>query len=81
MNPIVMALVKIEKAAEMLSVEVQILRAREKSGELVPDCKSAGGVRYYDVGKILGLGSEAIPTIGYARVFQPRSEVRPRPAR
>ena len=27
-----------------------------------------GGVRYYDMGKILGLGSEDMPTIGYARV-------------
>jgi predicted site-specific integrase-resolvase len=25
-------------------------------------------VRYYDMGKILGLGSEDMPTIGYARV-------------
>src|SRR5215475_11280863 len=63
-----MALVKIGKAAEMLGVEVQTLRAWEASGELVPDQRSKGGVRYYDVGKILGLGSEDMPTIGYARV-------------
>ena len=63
-----MALVKIGKAAEMLGVEVQTLRAWEASGELIPDRRSKGGVRYYDVGKIMGLGNEDIPTIGYARV-------------
>ena len=34
----------------------------------MPDRKSAGGTRYYDVGKIMGLGNEDMPTIGYARV-------------
>jgi len=63
-----MALVKIGKAAETLGVDVQTLRAWEKSGELVPDRRSKGGVRYYDLGKILNLGSEDMPTIGYARV-------------
>jgi putative resolvase len=63
-----MALVKIGKAAETLGVDVQTLRAWEKSGELVPDRRSQGGVRYYDLGKILQLGSEDMPTVGYARV-------------
>ena len=63
-----MALVKIGKAAEILGVEVQTLRAWEKSGELIPDRRSQGGVRYYDVGKIMGLGNEDRPTVGYARV-------------
>lgn len=63
-----MALVKIGKAADLLGVEVQTLRAWEKSGELIPDRRSQGGVRYYDVAKIMGLGSEDMPTIGYARV-------------
>jgi putative resolvase len=63
-----MALVKIGKAAEMLGVEVQTLRRWEDSGELVPDRKSAGGTRYYDVAKLLGLGNEDMPTVGYARV-------------
>jgi putative resolvase len=63
-----MALVKIGKAAQMLGVDVQTLRAWEKSGELIPDRRSAGGVRYYDLGKVMGLGSEDMPTIGYARV-------------
>jgi predicted site-specific integrase-resolvase len=63
-----MALVKIGKAAEMLGVDVQTLHAWEKSGELVPDRRSSGGTRYYDVAKIMGLGNEDMPTVGYARV-------------
>jgi putative resolvase len=63
-----MPLVKIGKAAEFLGVSVQTPRKREDSGELVPDRRSGGGVRYYDMGKILGLGSEDMPIIGYARV-------------
>jgi putative resolvase len=60
--------VKIEKAAEMLGVEVQTLRTWEASGELIPDRRSKGRVRYYDIGKIMGLGNEDMPAIGYARV-------------
>ena len=52
----------------MLGVGIQTLHAWEKSGELVPDRRSAGGTRYYDVAKVLGLGNEDMPTIGYARV-------------
>src|SRR5215469_2986466 len=63
-----MTLVKIGKAAETLGVDVQTLRAWEKSGELIPDRRSKGGTRYYDVGKVLGLGNEGMPTVGYARV-------------
>lgn len=66
-----MALVKIGKAAELLGITVQTLRKWEDSGELVPDRRSEGGVRYYDMAKILGLGSEDMPTIGYARVSSP----------
>jgi putative resolvase len=55
-----MPLVKIGKAAELLGVSVQTLRKRKDSGELVPDRRSEGGVRYYDMGKILGLGSEGL---------------------
>ena len=43
-------LVKIGKAAELLGVSVQTLRKWEDSGELLPDRRSEGGVRYYDVG-------------------------------
>src|SRR5580700_2461558 len=63
-----MAFVKIGKAREMLGFEVQTLRAWKASGELIPDRRSKGGVRYYDVGKIFGLGNEDMRTIGYARV-------------
>jgi predicted site-specific integrase-resolvase len=63
-----MTLVKIGKAAEALGVSVQTLHAWEASGELIPDRKSAGGTRYYDLAKLLGLGNEDAPTIGYARV-------------
>lgn len=63
-----MALAKIGKAADILGVDVQTLRAWEKSGELIPDRRSKGGVRYYDIAKVMGLGSEDMPTIGYARV-------------
>jgi len=38
------------------------------SGELIPDRRSEGGVRYYDMGKILGLGSEDMPIIGSVAV-------------
>jgi predicted site-specific integrase-resolvase len=71
-----MGLVKIGKAAKLLGVEVQTLRAWERSGELVPDRRSKGGIRYYDITKItdLGLGNEDLPTIGYARVSGPGQE-------
>ena len=59
-----MPLVKIGKAAGLLGVSVQTLRKLEDSGELVPDRRSEGGVRYCDMGKILGLGSEDMPIIG-----------------
>jgi DNA-binding transcriptional MerR regulator len=49
-----MPLVKIGKAAELLGVSVQTLRKWEDPGELVPDRRSEGGVRDYDMGKILG---------------------------
>lgn len=63
-----MGLVKIGKAAEALGVSVQTLHKWEETGELVPDRKSAGGTRYYDLAKLLKLGNEDTPTIGYARV-------------
>jgi hypothetical protein len=49
---LLMALVKIGKAAEMLGVAVQTLHAWEASGELIPDRRSNGGTRYYDLAKI-----------------------------
>jgi DNA-binding transcriptional MerR regulator len=49
-----MPLVKIRKGAKLLGVSVQTLQKLEDSGELVPDLRSEGGVRYYDMGEILG---------------------------
>ena len=49
-----MGVVKIGKAAELLGVSVQTLRKWEDSAELVPDRRSEGGVRYYDMGKSSG---------------------------
>lgn len=61
--------VKIGKAAEILGVSVQTLRRWEVEGSLVPDRKSQGKTRYYDLDKILGLKkTENTTTIGYARV-------------
>jgi len=51
----------------LLGVEVQTLRKWEESGEHIPDRRSKGGTRYYDV-DIMGLGNGDMPTIGYARV-------------
>ena len=69
-----MTLVKIGKAAKMLGVEVQTLHAWERSGELVPDRRSKRGIRYYDLAKITGLGSEDLLTIGYTRVSSPEQK-------
>ena len=46
-----------------MDVEVQTPHLWEKSS-VIPDRRSAGGVRYCDLGKIMGL----MPAIGYARV-------------
>jgi predicted site-specific integrase-resolvase len=76
---IAMTLVKIGKAAEMLGVKPQTLLAWERSGELVPDRRSRGGVRYYDITKITGLSTglgsnEGMLAVGYARVTGPGQE-------
>lgn len=61
--------VKIGKAAEILGVSVQTLRRWELDGSLIPDRKSQGKTRYYDLEKVLGLKkTENTITIGYARV-------------
>ena len=61
-------LVKIGKAADLLGVTIETLRKWEKTGELLPDRKTAGGTRFYDFAKLLALGDTDYPTIGYARV-------------
>lgn len=62
--------IKIGKAAEILGVSVQTLRRWEKLGSIIPERKSAGQTRYYDLNKLLGLKHTANNdlTIGYARV-------------
>jgi predicted site-specific integrase-resolvase len=61
--------IKIGKAAELLGVSVQTMRRWEALGELLPDRKTTGKTRYYDVDKLLGLKNiSSDVTIGYARV-------------
>jgi predicted site-specific integrase-resolvase len=61
--------IKIGEAAKILGITVQTLRRWESKGELVPDRKSEGGTRYYDIDRLLGLQDiETDLTIGYARV-------------
>lgn len=60
---------KIGEAAEVLGVSAQTLRRWEREGELLPDRKSQGGTRYYDLDKLLGVRNiETDLTIAYARV-------------
>lgn len=62
-------LVKIGEAARLLGVSMQTLRRWEQEGELLPDRKSAGATRYYDIDKLFGLQNiETDLTIAYARV-------------
>ncbi len=61
--------IKIGEAAKLLGVSVQTLRRWEREGELLPDRKSEGGTRYYDLDRLLGLQNvETDLTIAYARV-------------
>lgn len=61
--------VKIGKAAELLGVSIQTLRRWEALGHIIPDRKSSGHTRYYDIDKLLGLKNiESDVTIAYARV-------------
>lgn len=61
--------IKIGEAAKVLGITVQTLRRWESKGELIPDRKSEGGTRYYDIDRLLGLQDiETDLTIGYARV-------------
>ena len=62
-------LVKIGKAAEILGVSIQTLRRWEIQGSVLPDKKTPGGTRYYNLDKILGHRKiDNHITIGYARV-------------
>lgn len=61
--------IKIGEAAKFLGVSIQTLRRWEETGYLVPDRKSRGKTRYYDLDQLTG---KKIPdndlTIAYARV-------------
>jgi putative resolvase len=60
---------KIGKAAETLGVSIQTLRRWELSGSFLPDRKSGGGTRYYDLDRLLGFKkTDNNLTIAYARV-------------
>jgi DNA-binding transcriptional MerR regulator len=62
--------IKIGQTAELLGVSIQTLRRWEKLGELLPDRKTTGRTRYYDVDKLLGLKNiDNDVTIAYAIAF------------
>ncbi len=46
-------LVKIGEAATALGVTTQTLRKWEEDGQLLPDRKTAGGTRYYNLDRLL----------------------------
>jgi predicted site-specific integrase-resolvase len=61
--------IKIGEAAKILGITAQTLRRWEVLGQLVPDKRSEGGTRYYDIDRLLGVSSkESSLTFAYARV-------------
>ena len=60
--------IKIGEAAELLGVSIETIRRWEKTGELIPDRKTKGGTRYYEVGKLLNAENNDYPTVCYCRV-------------
>ena len=61
--------IKAGEAAKILGITPQTLRRWEKSGQLLPDKRSEGGTRYYDIDRLLGVTSkESTLTYGCARV-------------
>jgi len=61
--------IKIGEAARILGVSIQTLRRWEESGYLVPDRRSGGKTRYYDLDQLIGKKiNENALTIAYARV-------------
>jgi predicted site-specific integrase-resolvase len=64
--------VKVGQAARILGVSVQTLRRWEERGQLLPERRSDGGTRYYDLEKLLNLKEvETDLTIAYARASAP----------
>ena len=61
--------IKIGEAAKILGVSIQTLRRWEEIGYLVPERKSQGKTRYYDLDQLIGKKNfENDLTIAYARV-------------
>lgn len=61
--------IKIGEAAKILGVSIQTLRRWEETGYLVPDRRSQGKTRYYDLDQLIGKKIlEDDLTIAYARV-------------
>ena len=61
--------IKIGEAAKILGVSIQTLRRWEDQGYLVPDRKSKGNTRFYDLDQLMGKTSNKEElTIAYARV-------------
>ena len=61
-------LIKIGAAARLVGVTPQTLRKWESTGELLPFRKTVGGTRYYSANQLVGLNSEDLLTVCYARV-------------
>jgi len=66
-------LVSIREAAEALGVSAQTLRRWEREGKLLPDERTAGGRRRYDLARLrpeqFRAGDAPRRTIAYARVY------------
>jgi predicted site-specific integrase-resolvase len=63
-------LIKAGEASKILGVTIQTLRRWEKTGQLLPDKKTEGGTRYYNIDRLLGVASkqDSLLTYAYARV-------------
>lgn len=63
-------LIKAGEASKILGVTIQTLRRWEKTGQLLPDKKTEGGTRYYNIERLLKVTSkqESTLTYAYARV-------------
>jgi len=62
--------IKAGEASKILGISIQTLRRWEKTGQLLPDKKSEGGTRYYNVDHLFGVVSkqDSCLTYAYARV-------------
>jgi len=72
-------MVSIRKAAKFLGVTPQTLRRWEREGHLLPDERTPGGQRRYDLARLCSEKFNALETqrctIAYARVFKHDQEV------